>query len=144
MQKTSPAVEGPLDGRVVPQRAELPANRLPNLRRRVNRARRFPKNTCPASRHLHLIAEGLLRKRGYPMLQDEPEHCAGSMLAVLESLWKLRTGAAELAGALRELHDVCTRMDLDRFAERPSELEYIGAMVRAAGALRHNNRLNGA
>ena len=60
-----------------------PSNKLQNLRRRVNRARNFPDNTCPASRHLHLIAEALAGGRPYPMLQDEPEHCAGTMLAVL-------------------------------------------------------------
>jgi len=69
----------------------LAANRIENLKRRVERARQFPGNTCPASRHLHLMALGLASKRGYVMLLDEPEHCAGSMLSVLESLWKLRT-----------------------------------------------------
>lgn len=68
-----------------------PANKLSNVRRRVNRARNFPKNTCPASRHLHMIAEALATGKPYPMLQEEPEHCAGTMLSVLESLWKLRT-----------------------------------------------------
>lgn len=63
--------------------------RLKNLRRRVNRARRFPENTCSASRHLHLIAERLAA--GEKMLIDEPEHCAETMLSVLESLWKART-----------------------------------------------------
>lgn len=116
----------------------LPANRLHNLRRRVNRARRFPTNTCSASRHLHLIAEGLLGKGGYPMLRDDPAHCATTMLAVLESLWQLRTAAAELAGALRELRGVCLRMDAERDADRPSEAEYQGAMDRAAGALRRD------
>jgi len=72
-----------------------PANKLENLRRRVNRAREFPVNTCPASRHLHMIAEALAVGRAYPMLTEEPEHCAGSMLSVLESLWKLRTKAAK-------------------------------------------------
>jgi len=67
-----------------------PSNEIRNLRRRVNRARRFPANTCPASRHLHIMADALLR-RGYPMLQEEPEHCAASILSVLESLWKART-----------------------------------------------------
>lgn len=33
--------------------------RLKNLRRRANRARNFPENTCSASRHLHMIAEVL-------------------------------------------------------------------------------------
>jgi hypothetical protein len=70
----------------------LPANRLANLRRRVNRARQFPANTCPASRHLHLIADDLLR--GTPI--DDQEHCAETMLSVLESLWKARTDLARL------------------------------------------------
>jgi hypothetical protein len=70
--------------------APLPCNKLANLRRRVDRARDFPANTCPASRHLHMIAEALATGRDYPMLREEPEHCAASMLSVLESLWKAR------------------------------------------------------
>lgn len=70
--------------------AKLPANRLGNIRRRVNRARNFPTNTCPASRHLHLMAEHLATGKPYPMLHEESEHCALTMLAVLESLWKAR------------------------------------------------------
>ncbi len=66
------------------------ARYLRNLRRRVNRIRRFPTNTCPASRHLHMIAEALAAGRPYHMLTEEPLHCAGTMLSVLESLWKLR------------------------------------------------------
>jgi hypothetical protein len=72
----------------------LPSNRLENLRRRVNRARKFPDNTCPASRHLHLMAEALAAGKPYPMLAEEPEHCAESMLWVLEHLWKARTKMA--------------------------------------------------
>lgn len=67
------------------------ARRLQKLRRRVNRARRFPTNTCPASRHLHMIADALAGGHKYHMLDEEPEHCAETMYAVLESLWKLRT-----------------------------------------------------
>jgi hypothetical protein len=70
-----------------------PANKPANLVRRVARARRFAENTCPASRHLEAIALALLRTGKHPMLTEEPEHCAVSMLAVLESLWKLRTKA---------------------------------------------------
>lgn len=72
-----------------------PANKLANLRRRVNRARRFPANTCPASRHLHMIANALASGRPYPMIEEEPEHCAGTMYSVLESLWKARTKLGE-------------------------------------------------
>lgn len=80
----------------------LPANRLPNLLRRVERARRFPHNTCPASRHVYLMARAMLTRHGYPMLTEEPEHCAGSLLSVLESLWKARTRAIKLKGARDE------------------------------------------
>lgn len=64
---------------------------LRNLRRRVNRTRHCPDNTCPASRHLHVMADVLAAGKPYPMFDEEPEHCAATMLAVLESLWKLRT-----------------------------------------------------
>lgn len=74
----------------------LPCNELPNVRRRVNRARNFPTNTCPASRHLHIMAERLASGKKYHMFDEEPEHCAGTMLAVLESLWKARTELARL------------------------------------------------
>ncbi len=71
-------------------------NRLRNLRRRVNRARNFPTNTCPASRHLHIIAEALVSGQPYAMLTEEPEYCGETMLSVLESLWSLRTAAPSL------------------------------------------------
>jgi hypothetical protein len=69
---------------------------LKNLRRRVNRARTVPVNTCASSRHLHLMAESLATGKPYPLLTEEPMHCAASMLSVLESLWKARTRIAEL------------------------------------------------
>ena len=64
---------------------------LVNIRRRVNRARHFLENTCPASRHLHVMAESLATGQRYAMFEEEPEHCALTMLSVLESLWKMRT-----------------------------------------------------
>ncbi len=68
----------------------LPCNEIGNLRRRVLRARRFPDNTCPASRHLLMLADDL-RRGECRQLQEDSEHCAATMLSVLESLWKLRT-----------------------------------------------------
>ena len=67
------------------------ARYLRNLQRRVNRARVNMVNTCPASRHLHMIADCLARGQKYHMLDEEPEHCADTMYAVLEALWRLRT-----------------------------------------------------
>ena len=70
--------------------------RFKELRECVEAARTFPDNTCAASRHLHLMAESLAKGKPYPMLQEEPEHCAETMLSVLESLWKARTELAAL------------------------------------------------
>ena len=76
-----------------------PANTLSNLKRRVTRARNFPTNTCPASRHLHMMALQLAKGKPYYMISEEPQYCAASMFAVLESLWKARTALrnAEIA-----------------------------------------------
>lgn len=81
----------------------LPANKLVNVRRRVNRARNFPTNTCPASRHVHIMADRLAAGRVYHMFQEEPEHCAGSLYSVLESLWKARTELAKLKQAVGQI-----------------------------------------
>jgi hypothetical protein len=63
--------------------------------RRLNKAREglFPNKTCPASRHVHMIVEGLLDADG-TLARDlhgyEPEHMAGSIASVLEGLWQAR------------------------------------------------------
>ena len=75
--------------------------RIKRLRARVRKAKNFPTNTCPASRHVQMMAEALL-KDGYPMLDDEPAHCAESMLAVVEALWKARTKMAKMAPIAKE------------------------------------------
>lgn len=46
--------------------------------------------TCPASRHVRMIGESLARGQPYAMLQEEPEHCAGSMLATVAALYETR------------------------------------------------------
>lgn len=75
------------------------------LRRKVNRVRKFPTHTCPASRHLHMMADALsMGKRAYPMLQDEPLHCAITLYAVLESLWRDRIEIGRLREKLRKVH----------------------------------------
>ena len=83
----------------------LTANALPNLRRRVARARHGLRNTSPAARHVHEIAEALAAGKAYPMLEEDPQHCAASMLAVLESLWKERIKAKARDDA-RHVHHV--------------------------------------
>lgn len=46
--------------------------------------------TCPASRHTQMIAEYVGTGKGYTMLQDEPEHCAESILSTVTSLYEAR------------------------------------------------------
>jgi hypothetical protein len=70
----------------------LPCNRLPNVRRRALRAM---EHTCPASRHLLMMADCLALGKPYPMFSEDPEHCAGTMYSVLESLWKARKAHAK-------------------------------------------------
>lgn len=63
---------------------------------RCNKVRNFPADTCPASRHVQMIGESLAKGRPYPMLQEEPEHVAGSLLSVVASLWEARAQIKEL------------------------------------------------
>jgi hypothetical protein len=58
---------------------------------RMDQFRDFPNNTCPASRHVQMIAEGLYTIGGYPMLQDDPQHCATSIASVVSSLYQTRS-----------------------------------------------------
>jgi hypothetical protein len=53
--------------------------------------RNFPDNTCPASRHVQMIAEGLYTTGAYPLLQDDPQHCATSIASVVSSLYQARS-----------------------------------------------------
>lgn len=79
-----------------------PSNKLVNLRRRVDRARHFPDNTCPASRHAHQIADALIDGRMLaPGWRPEGEEMGASILSALESLWKARTELARLKAKSR-------------------------------------------
>ena len=73
----------------------LPCNEARNVRRRVNRARKFPDNTCAASRALSTWAELLLKAGDFSPIEGDAEHVALTMLSVVESLWKLRTKMAQ-------------------------------------------------
>lgn len=73
-----------------------PNNANADARKQANRVRLFPINTCPASRHVRLMAECLWKGETYHMFADEPEHCAGSMYSTLASLWEARTALEAL------------------------------------------------
>ena len=46
--------------------------------------------TCPASRHAYTIGEALAKKHRYPMIEEEPEYVAASLLSTVGSLWRIR------------------------------------------------------
>jgi hypothetical protein len=98
-----------------------------NLMRKAKKVRRTSKAvvTCPASRHVQLMAEGLMRSKGYPMLADEPEHCASSMLATVVNLYEARVEI----GRLKETYGAVQAENADLCAQA-------GHMLREIGRLR--------
>jgi hypothetical protein len=66
---------------------------------RLRKARNFPTNTCPASRHAAMIAESLIRGKPYPMLAEEPQHCGESIGCTVASLYEARTKIERLKRA---------------------------------------------
>lgn len=69
---------------------------IAKLKRRITLARRFPTNTDPFVRHVQIMAECLAEPRGYPMLLEEPLHCAVSLLATVDNLYRARNELAAL------------------------------------------------
>jgi len=65
-------------------------------------ARDFPANTCPATRHVQLAAEALVKDGRYHAFDEDPHHVAASMLTVVAELYKARTRLAELEGKTDE------------------------------------------
>lgn len=63
---------------------------------RMNEARNFPIHTCPASRHVAMIAEHLAEGKPYAMLHEEPEHVAGSLAATVAALWEARQAVVQV------------------------------------------------
>lgn len=84
-----------------------------DLLKALDKARRFPMNTCPASRHTQMIGESLAREKPCPMLQEEPEHCGGSLLSTVLSLYEARTKIGKLEAALRPFAEVADDFDAD-------------------------------
>ena len=67
----------------------------------ANSVRRFPENTCPASRLVQDIGEALVRGEEHQLLAAEPDTCGESMLAVVTALYRARTRLAELDAEAR-------------------------------------------
>lgn len=71
------------------------SEKFPETLLRVDAARDFPQNTCPASRHVQLIGQTLAAGKAYPMLQEQPRYCAEDLLSVVASLYETRTELAK-------------------------------------------------
>ena len=71
----------------------------------MRQARDFPANTCAGSRHAALMAEQLIRRRPYPMLAEEPQHCGESIAHTVAALWQARTEIERLRDLLRLVAD---------------------------------------
>ena len=67
-----------------------------SLKSRADKARDFPMNTCPASRHVQEMGERLIRDGNSYWLTDDPAQAGESMLAVVAALWEARSEIARL------------------------------------------------
>lgn len=85
-----------------------------NLLKAVDKARRFPTNTCPYSRHAQMIGEQLAREKPYPMLQEDPEHCGGSILATVLALYESRTKIEALEAELKRVTNTSGKLDANK------------------------------
>lgn len=63
---------------------------MPRYINHMNAARVGPHVTCGASRHVAMMAEALAVKGSYPMISEDPKHCAESLAAVVAALWDAR------------------------------------------------------
>jgi hypothetical protein len=59
-------------------------------------SRKPPLVTCPASRHVRMMADALRLRGEYLMFGEEPVHCSESLYVTVLSLWRARHRIAEL------------------------------------------------
>jgi len=75
-----------------------------NALRRCERARKFPDNTCPASRTVFLLAEraATVGSNGLLSIPVINQDRAGALFVTVEALWKARTEIDRLKKKLEE------------------------------------------
>ena len=74
-----------------------------DLIRRVEKARNFPYNTTPASRHVALIGQHLYEDGKAFSLEDDPQHCGESMLLAVADLWETKKKFDHLQRIIRNI-----------------------------------------
>lgn len=75
--------------------------------------RRFPHNTCPASRHVEMLADQLLDSGRSAMIESEPENCAVSMHSTVEALYGARDRIEQLERVLAQALATLKDGDMD-------------------------------
>ena len=70
---------------------------LSALRRAANKARKFPSNTCGASRYLHELA-GELEQGNLTLVEDDPRGVAAHIYTVITALYEARDKARAALG----------------------------------------------
>lgn len=102
---------------------------------RMQSSRDFGVNTCPASRHVQMIAEALSQAQTgsklselYPMLEEEPEHCAASIASVVNSLYQARSFLKSLGYSWRVLDNGKVEWYID--SDTDEEGWYLGRASR--------------
>lgn len=68
----------------------MPASHLITQQRRAEKARGAALVTCPASRHLHMLADYLAIRAVPRQISEEPQYVAVSIYAILADLWEAR------------------------------------------------------
>lgn len=87
------------------------AERLTAAIMRMDDAREATPHTCPASRHVALMASTMADGHKYHMLDEEPDTCAESMAATVAALWECR---AQLAAANERIAELEAELKAER------------------------------
>ena len=112
-----------------------------NLLKQLKEARNFPINTCPASRHVEMIAEQLFKGKVCKVLNEDPKHSAESMLSTIKSLYLERIKNIELKKQLSEAQSY--KADAERYRWlRNRDLDQINLGGVFAGMTPENIVLN--
>lgn len=90
--------------------------RYQELIQRVEKARNFPYNTTPASRHVAMMGRRLVEDGKSFSLDDDPQHCGESMLLTVADFWETKERAINLVWVIKRLvttiHSAKNRKDI--------------------------------
>lgn len=113
----------------------------PDLVERANRARRFPANTCGASRHAQGVAEAMMQGDVLPEVTDDPTHIGESILSTVAALYEARSEITRLRAEVEALRErlfaaemVTERAMIDASVKFHRELRAANAAEEAASA----------